>query len=154
MALINANAWLLAAHPHIFSQYYGRMSIPEVMDVVPINTDVPVGTSWTDQIVENFSISSVGLLTFTGTAAIFLYAPSFQFTCNKACNLIFKTKLNGVTVSQTPYTITSTNVGVSRLVSRVALVALAPLDTLRIYVQTDTANTTLTIQQGTIALKG
>lgn len=154
MALIEANAWLLDKHPHIFSQFYGRMSIPEVFDVIPINTDIAIGTSWANQIVENFSISSTGLLTFTGASAIFLYAPSFQFLANKACNLLFKSKKNGVLLSQTPYTVTASNANVSRLVSRVALVALTTGDTLQITVSTDTTNTTLTIQQGTIALKG
>lgn len=154
MALIDANVWLLSKHPHIFSEFYGKIPEPQTQDVVPIDTFLPIASLWETIVGENFSISPAGIVTFTGANALFLYAPSVQFFSNKACNLVFETRINGISVSQTPFIITSTNTAMSRQVTRMALIPLNTNDTLQIFVKSDTASTTLTWQQATIVIKG
>lgn len=137
-----ASNYMKVEHPRLFS-YADCEADGEVLDLEVAGTWYPFAGPWADNLVKNFTITSAGVITFSGYASIFLYLPSTVFSTNKSCIVTFGTFLNDVLKTQTAITVGASETE-KELSSRKTLYELVPGDTLQLKAKSDTTDTALT----------
>lgn len=152
MAFRNVEDYLTVEHPHIFSNAYVETDENQILPLPTAGQYYPIVGPWTNRLVENYSVSANGILTFTGPTGVFHYAPSITYIMEKACTVTFATFKNDVLLTETAVIQPATNL--NGIVSRSSLVVVETNDTHDIRVKTTIANNSITIGTSRVVYHG